>query len=61
MSLGVMIYLMSDSGKKFINGFNNNKETVITNTIVPSINTKGQEDEVPHFNLFSIINKFIPH
>jgi hypothetical protein len=26
-----------------------------------SYQADGEEEEVPHFNLFSIINKFIPH
>ncbi|MFO0357936.1 MAG: hypothetical protein ACK50A_13365 [Sphingobacteriaceae bacterium] len=47
----------SDSTNRTISVKNN----VASDETAMSYSTSGEKEEVPHFNLFSIINKFIPH
>lgn len=47
----------SDSANRTISVKNN----VASDETAMSYSTSGEQEEVPHFNLFSIINKFIPH
>jgi ArsR family metal-binding transcriptional regulator len=61
LTVGSIIFMVSDPGKNTINNIKNKKDAALSTAILPSIETKRQDEEVPHFNLFSIINKFIPH
>ena len=54
-------YLFSVESKNIAGYFEDAADKPSKSVSKPSINTNGEEDEVPHFNLFSIINKFIPH
>jgi hypothetical protein len=52
------LFAFSTSSDRMNESSNNNTQK---DEATMSYSTSGEQEEVPHFNLFSIINKFIPH